>query len=615
MSGDFSEKTKQILAKRAGERCSLCSKSTSKPHPSIQTNFINLGEAAHIKGNKSGKHNRYYSQMTDLERSDISNGIWLCSTCHKEIDSDSVKFTVSFLEELKRKHESRIYLGEFDVNWREFILLDKRVYELDKLIKEKELNTNLQNQLHAIELQELRIQLEKVRNDRNDFEKALDSIKNAIAALDIQNPTASTKVIIEAYKEGDIQRVKDALNEEKLAAEQFELSQKRLLKANVLEFEKDYPNAEINYYKAYALNPTKEYFEYYIAFLKRIGKNETAIQTCLGQLLNAIDTNFRIFINCALGEIFCHINRSKNAVEHFEEAKVLIEQEIRNNPDKSNLEKAKIYSALGIARKNIGEVQHALSDFQESLNAFWYMTNEEGVTHVTELVILLNSIGLLYLQNHDTDEALDYFLRAKKAFDDGYINDEFLRATVYLNLVDLYNYQKENNEEARKYIDLSKKIIFKGFSLRPLLYLQYYLGVLTKSADCYFTANKINEAREEYLLAIKVTEEFKSKYNVYHASTLTTVYFNYSLALLALGENEESIVYTDKAIDLYLTFDDSEHEKNFNLTKLYMFKADREKDKLLRKSYVEKAKFYILKCNDIKLVKIWKYKVELALQD
>lgn len=42
--------TKKILAKRAGEKCSnpACRRSTSRPHPTDETKFINVGEAAHI---------------------------------------------------------------------------------------------------------------------------------------------------------------------------------------------------------------------------------------------------------------------------------------------------------------------------------------------------------------------------------------------------------------------------------------------------------------------------------------------------------------------------------------------------------------------------------------
>ncbi len=45
--------------------------------------------------------------MTSTERSVITNGIWLCCTCAKLIDSDPDSFTVDVLHVWKRTHEGR----------------------------------------------------------------------------------------------------------------------------------------------------------------------------------------------------------------------------------------------------------------------------------------------------------------------------------------------------------------------------------------------------------------------------------------------------------------------------------------------------------------------------
>ncbi len=555
MNGEFLESTKRVLAKRAGEKCSLCTKATSKPHSSIDSIFVNLGEAAHIKGNKAGKHTRFDSSMSNDERSDICNGIWLCVLCHKEIDSDSNKYTVSFLQELKRKHENRIYLGEFDINWKEFDLLGKRVIDLEKIIKEKELNSSFQTTNLNKEINELRIDLEKTTNQKIEFEISLNNLKNTIADLDINNASTNTRIILEAYKKGDIQKVKDALTDEQLLLEQLELAKKRIIKANVLELERDYINAEINYDKAYSLNQSREYFDYYIGFLKRKGKNETAIEFCLKKLTEEIEPDFKIFIHSALGELYCDINQSIKAISHFANAKDLIEEELSINQDRSKLEKAKIYSALGIARKNIGEFDLALLDFQESLNVFWNMSITDGITHVKELATLFNSIGLLYLENFDTNQALMYLIKAKNALEEEGDTNELNLSIVYLNLIDLYNYQKHDINESRKYIELAKNVINKAFSTKPLLFLEFYLALLVKSADNYLVSNKMDEAAADYMLAINLAEDFQKNHNLFLASTVTTIYFNYAVYLKITRDMEKSLEYTDKAIDIFQTYD------------------------------------------------------------
>lgn len=104
----FSKKTRETLAKRAGQICSKpgCGKRTVGPSQD-QKKSIDVGEAAHIRGANPGAA-RYYVEMTPVERSCITNGIWLCRTCAKLIDSDEAKYTVSVLYRWKQLHEAEI---------------------------------------------------------------------------------------------------------------------------------------------------------------------------------------------------------------------------------------------------------------------------------------------------------------------------------------------------------------------------------------------------------------------------------------------------------------------------------------------------------------------------
>lgn len=102
---DFQQKTKETLAKRAGQICSNpdCRKRTSGAH-SNKDKALNLGEAAHIKAAREGEA-RFDPDMTDEERSDISNGIWLCRECARKIDLDEEKYPVELLLKWKEDHE------------------------------------------------------------------------------------------------------------------------------------------------------------------------------------------------------------------------------------------------------------------------------------------------------------------------------------------------------------------------------------------------------------------------------------------------------------------------------------------------------------------------------
>lgn len=105
MRDDFNKRTKEILAKRSGMRCSnpKCRKQTAGPSES-PTEAINIGVAAHISAASSGGP-RFDDSLTPAQRSNMKNGIWLCQSCAKLIDSDQKGYSVDLLMEWKKEAE------------------------------------------------------------------------------------------------------------------------------------------------------------------------------------------------------------------------------------------------------------------------------------------------------------------------------------------------------------------------------------------------------------------------------------------------------------------------------------------------------------------------------
>ena len=101
MRDEFSSEVIRILAKRAGTPCSNpnCRQPTSGPtlHPD---KAVNIGVAAHITAASPGGP-RYDQSMSTDTRSSIVNGIWLCQTCAKLIDSDNDRYTIALLGQWK----------------------------------------------------------------------------------------------------------------------------------------------------------------------------------------------------------------------------------------------------------------------------------------------------------------------------------------------------------------------------------------------------------------------------------------------------------------------------------------------------------------------------------
>lgn len=103
---DFSDTTKALLANRVCGRCS--NPNCRKPTLGANTNpekTINIGVAAHICAAADGGP-RYDSAMTPAERKSSQNGIWLCQSCAKLIDSDPIKYSKELLYTWKKLAET-----------------------------------------------------------------------------------------------------------------------------------------------------------------------------------------------------------------------------------------------------------------------------------------------------------------------------------------------------------------------------------------------------------------------------------------------------------------------------------------------------------------------------
>jgi hypothetical protein len=108
---DFSKRTIDTLAKRAGYFC-------SNPECGIPTvgaaqgddGFVIIGIAAHITA-ASPRGPRYDPSLSKEQRRHQSNGIWLCEIHGKQVDSDDQHFTVEALRKWKQTAEDQSFRG------------------------------------------------------------------------------------------------------------------------------------------------------------------------------------------------------------------------------------------------------------------------------------------------------------------------------------------------------------------------------------------------------------------------------------------------------------------------------------------------------------------------
>lgn len=139
MRDNFSNITKDILAKRVGFKCSNpnCQKATVGAY-TIGDKAINIGVAAHIIAASKGGP-RYCEEMDSEERKSIKNGIWLCQNCAKLIDTDTEKYSTNELLSWKSRAEKEslsVITDTYDRKNKNSNLYDKRIKVYEKLYYE-----------------------------------------------------------------------------------------------------------------------------------------------------------------------------------------------------------------------------------------------------------------------------------------------------------------------------------------------------------------------------------------------------------------------------------------------------------------------------------------------
>ena len=109
MRHNFSPDTKEVLAQRSGYMCSFpgCGRATVGPNLACTDQSASVGMACHIYCATPGlKAKRLHPNPSDESLSDISNGIWMCYTHGKLIDTDDRRFTADHLKAWRSTNEA-----------------------------------------------------------------------------------------------------------------------------------------------------------------------------------------------------------------------------------------------------------------------------------------------------------------------------------------------------------------------------------------------------------------------------------------------------------------------------------------------------------------------------
>lgn len=179
---NFSEKTKETCAKRVAFRCSnpKCRRFTVGPSSDCNDKSLSIGEAAHIyAASKNGP--RFNSEFVGAKATSIDNCIWLCSVCHKIIDTDCVSYTPEKLISWKKETENWVKT-QMSGNW-----FTQEIKENKTTLEDLEILFN--NYYYSFEFDACHLLLNDMKNElcQPKIEKLYNQLK--VRLLYIENST------------------------------------------------------------------------------------------------------------------------------------------------------------------------------------------------------------------------------------------------------------------------------------------------------------------------------------------------------------------------------------------------------------------------------------------
>ncbi|HNW82253.1 MAG TPA: tetratricopeptide repeat protein [bacterium] len=496
MKGDFSKNTIEVLRKRAGEMCTKCKIITSKPN-SNDTDFVNLGEAAHIRGRRQGENNRFDPKMTDDQKSNINNAIWLCRRCHKEIDSDEIKYSVEKLISLKKEHENNIEKSNYNkLSYPYIKTLEEKIYILEKEVSEKS---------EEIDIAYFYKKREEISTLKKDKEMLLETSNKFISAIFcFYEEFMGSKSISSTIKNYEkVPKEVEEIDENLFYEDKVAFSKLLLLKAILFEINRDYERSIEYYDKAFELNKSFVFSRPYVKLLGRRGIYEKAIKVCSEAISLENGTDVRLFYLRHISHFYMKSGKMHSALDYCELALKEID-DLAEESDLYKLQKAQILNGAGQCLTKLKIWERARSILEDSLNIYWKMMFKKEIDIEDDLLGLFNSIGNLYMSrgalylaernmkmtNYCFSEAETYFV---KAFNFIFSDDVLAKSKIRLKIIITLNLcriviMKNDKEKTLECLDKVSELLQKAgiddfyeyfdFNIGSRLHYGYYYKMI-----------------------------------------------------------------------------------------------------------------------------------------
>ncbi|BFM45258.1 hypothetical protein CFS9_38990 [Flavobacterium sp. CFS9] len=559
ISPDFTEKTKKILAKMASERCCLCEEITSIPNSS-DSNYVRIGEAAHISGARKSSDLRFIENLTNEDRKNHTNGIWLCSNCHTTIDQDEIFFTIDKLHKIRAEHYQRIRNGRYSKSsFTKIDELNAEIIKLNQKIKDKEKLLQQSDKIFQIEITDLRMKIQNLIQQKEKLWEDYNSI-----LINIEQADQFDEIYRLVFEENNLERALEYLSDDKLEKEEKKLARQYILKADIFKLQNKKEAAQY-YRKAYAVHQSFNVAKFYIRYLDDIRNFNSLAEFMIEILETGLNIEDRIALNGQLGTIYSKINPDL-AEKYYKTAINLIDQKIEHDPHYYTL-KAGFLNYLGASYKNNNNLVAALSACEESLTIFisGKIPLEDKEIVFYELAALYNTIARIYILNQNYVEAEQYVHLAVKIAKEK-INDEGeLLATIYINFCSLFNLSNSTDNKAFvEIVDQTISIFTALYEKNPLQFVEKLVASHCKKAEFSFALNHIEEFHHHLAVSEIISQQFVELHQKGFEFLLSEIYIRRASFYIISGDSKMASEQVDKAL---LYFENSQFNDSDTISK------------------------------------------------
>jgi tetratricopeptide (TPR) repeat protein len=386
------------------------------------------------------------------------------------------------------------------VSWDDFV--KKYTIELHERIEEQQKLLARSEELFDLKTLQLSGEINKLQAELDSKEEQIKEMIRQYEKVDLSQTSTLYQQAFALFVKGKLDNALAVLDEAKLDEQEKQQAEARVLKANILQLQNDFENAEKNLLRAVEIYPSAENFfalGRFYQFQNRFGQATDAYNKCLG-LAETDDEKAATLNN--LGNLQRDQNGYSVAQESYKEALTIWRELARVNPQTYLSDVATTLNNLGNLQRDQNEYSAAQSSYEEALTIYREFVRVDPQTWLPDIAMTLNNLGILQWNKNE-------YLAAQANYEESLtlrrelarVNPQTYLPDVASTLNNLAILQRDQNEYPAAQLSYKESLtIYRELAqVNPQTYLPDVamtlnnLGMLQRSKNDYYASQSSYE--------------------------------------------------------------------------------------------------------------------------